>query len=60
MVGEFLGFFEGEHVAAVFKDFQFRAGNFLRVEFTDAKGQKFVLAAPDEEGWAFDAMQMLR
>ena len=60
MIGEFLGLFEREHVAAVFDDLQFRAGNFLGVKLADSQRQELVVAAPKKQSGAFDAVEVLR
>jgi hypothetical protein len=57
--GELIWLFEGEHVAAVVEDFEFGVGDVLGVELADGGGEEFVLLAPEEEGGAFDAVEVL-
>src|SRR5258708_7013979 len=53
------GFLEGEHVAAVVEDFEASAGDVLGVIFADGQRKQLVVAAPEDERWRLDAVEML-
>jgi len=59
LFGELMWFFERQHVAAVFEDFESRSGNFLCVELAHVKREELVVPAPEEERGAFDAAEVL-
>src|SRR5262245_40291292 len=56
---KFLSLFEWQHVTAAVEDFEAGIGNLTGIKLADADRQELVVAAPEDECGAFDAVEVL-